>query len=111
MSEEPQVNMTEAQWEWFQEQERMRTAAALDASNRHRLAMDITAALLSGIATSASGAEAIAYSDARRLDDKRDAAANAALIGLLASPDRPHDFGAIVNKAWQIADDMMEARK
>lgn len=49
--------------------------------------------------------------DARRLEDKRDAFAAAALTGLLAYSNRPPGYGNAADVAWEVADAMMGARE
>jgi hypothetical protein len=110
-TEQPTVIMTEDQWAWFQKQEMMRTAAALDASKQHRVAMSVSAAMMTGSATTLDGKDALARDEARRLDDKRDAFAAAALTGMLAATNGDFGYTNIAETAWDIADAMMEARK
>jgi hypothetical protein len=110
-AEQPTVIMTEDQWAWFQKQEMMRTASALDASKQHRVAMSVSAAMMTGSATTLDGKDALARDEARRLEDKRDAFAAAALTGMLAATNGDFGYTNIAETAWDIADAMMEARK
>lgn len=103
----PPITLTEEQWADLKKEEHRRTQAQMIVADQQRKTMIATTAAME------TQTDAINRNEARRLEDKRDSFAAAALVEFsnLVSLHTPGTIDVVARLSYAMADAMMEARK